>query len=308
MKISPIENPNKPLTIKAQTIMPSALQHKKEEQVEEVEKQITKSAVEPSDVSIEPPKSVSNGTPAADPNETDPRFIAISKKEKEILRGKRELDELRKNLESKYKPYEEYEAIKNDKLKLLSKLGISYDDHTNLVLGQENMTPDKIAEMKAMEIVEREMKTFRAQQQEESKKNQQIAYDNAIKQIEFDVKNLVLNRVDDFPIVKEMESFDTVRELIEETHRETGTVIPIEQAIKEVEAELEKEALKLMKIDKIRRIMLKELEQPKTEETPQNTQKTQTLTHKGTTSINTQPKEESYEQKKARLIQKYASA
>lgn len=248
----------------------------------------------------EPPKEVKKEEP-------DPRFIALSKKEKELLRMRQEIQKEREMLQNKYKSYEELEALKSDKLKLLEKLGVSYDDHTNLVLGQQNLTPEQIAQMKAEEIVKRELEVYKQAEQQRQAEQQQQAYDNALQQIAYEAEEFC-NKSNDFPLVKEEKAYDTVKELIRQTFDETGKIISVEQAVSEVEQHLMEETLRRAKHDKIRSQLLKD-EQPKIEQVkePELITKPQTLTHRTTVSPSvSSPKNETYEQKKQRLIQKYS--
>lgn len=238
-------------------------------------------------VQATPPVETSPPEVAPTPKEEvkpDPRFIALSKKEKEILRKQKEMEEREKLLSEKYKPYEELQELsKTNKLKALEKLGMSYDELTNLYLGQNPMTPEQIAEFKANQIVEEKFKEFTTRQQEQQAEQQKHSYTQALAQITQEAE-AIASKDDAYPLVKNTKSFDTITSLVEQTYHETGRIMPVEEAMQEVESFLEEKMLEIAKLDKIRsKLLATEEQKPQSPtEKSETPQKPQTLTHKTT--------------------------
>lgn len=247
-----------------------------------------------------------NGVPAAAaqpaagsetvPRETQPkdeegRFRALTKKEQDYLRKSRELTEREKELarrEAQAKDTEIYNLAKVDPLTALSKLGITYDDITNRILQQNPGTPEQIAKAEAAQLVKQELESFKKAQEEQQRVAQQQAYQQALAQIRSDAE-IIAKRDDKFPLVKESEAFDTVRELIEQTfhegstipgYEEPGKVLPTELALEQVELFLEEQTLKLANIDKVRSKLSPQA--PQEAKPAAITQQPTTLTHKTT--------------------------
>lgn len=244
-----------------------------------------------------PEQQIQNGQE----EEKDPRFEALSKKEKWLLQQKKLLDDEKKQLEERFKPLERYkevdELLQKDKLAALNKLGISYDEHTNLMLNQTPQTPEQIAEVRAKQLVEERVQQLEKQLEEQKQRDRKVSYDAALLQLKNQAIQFV-NKNEDFPIVKTAELFDDVIDLVEhaynngieglENYEKPGSVMPIEQAVKLVEEYNEEKLLAWAKLPKYKE-KLSELvgEKPTLRNNgfdQTQTPKLQTLTHKATTA------------------------
>lgn len=246
-----------------------------------------------------------NPAPASQSPKPDPRFTALSKKEQQLRAREREL----KSLEASFKPWQEAATLaQTNKLEALKRLGISYDDLTNQFLGTEaQLTPEQMAVQKAEEVTKNQLDAFRKEQQDNLQKAQTQAYQQAKQQIAQEAQEIA--QPDKFPLVNKIKGFDTVSDYIEQEFHATGKIIPIEAATLEYENFVKNEILELAKLDVIKSEILK-LQEPKQTPTQAavNPQKPQTLTHKQTVAPpSTEPANESYAQKKQRIIQKYWS-
>lgn len=220
------------------------------------------------------------------PRETSPKadakFIALSKKEKALLQRDRSLKERERQISEKaerYKAWEEAAQLAStNKLEAIKKLGITYDDLTNIALNQQP-TPEQIAEMKAQETVEMKLNAFKEEQKQKEIESTQKAYESARQQIKIETQRLV--NQENFPLVNSTKAFDTIVELIEQTFHETGEIMSVEAATTEVEQYLEEQALEIAKLDKIRSKILPK-EEPKQSPVQATKQQPQTLTHKTT--------------------------
>lgn len=235
-------------------------------------------------VPVAPPKEEPAKTEAPR-NIQDTRLAALTKKEQAIQREKRALQAERRAMEEKYsqvKPWEEAASLaKTNKLQAIEKLGITYDDLTNLALNQNPTSPEELAESRAAALVKKEIDLLRAENQKNQEQQQLLALTNARKQISSESRTLA-ETSPDFPLVKALKGFDTVTEFVEQTYYDTGKLIPVEEATREYESFVRNEVLELAKTDPK---ILEALTSAPKQAVPQaatNTQKPQTLTHKTT--------------------------
>jgi hypothetical protein len=248
------------------------------------------------DLQNEPPKEVKK-------EEVDPRFIAMARKEKELRALDLKIKAQQQELETKYKSAQELLELKEkDKFAAAEKLGLTYEEWTNHQLGEMNLTPEQIAERKAIEIVKKELEQERALRKQEEEQRFQQTYQQALKDISQEAKKFATES-QEFPLVKTTESFDTITSLIEQTYQTTGKLIPVEEATKMVEKSFREDLDELYKLLNPPKEELKP--QPATQ-APQLKPQQQTLTHKTTVSPSpTAPDFKSWQDRKQYLIQKY---
>jgi hypothetical protein len=78
------------------------------------------------------------------------------------------------------------------------------------------------------------------------------AYETAIKQLGNEAKILV-DSDPSYELIKAQDATGAIVELIEETHKETGVLMSVEEAAKEIENHLYEEALKLSQLEKVKK-------------------------------------------------------
>lgn len=148
---------------------------------------------------------------------------------------------------SKYIPKDRF---LQDPISVLEENGLNYDDLTQRYVTRAPVDPSVTRAMQAMQDEIRELKAQTAKASEQQTEAQKQAYAGAIKQIRNDVVNLV--RQDPaFETIKQTQSIDDVVELIEETYKQDGIVLSVDEAAKQVEEYLVEEAMKLTRIGKI---------------------------------------------------------
>ena len=144
------------------------------------------------------------------------------------------------------------QRLKAETLSVLAEEGLSYDELTQQILNQTPPNPQVDAHIKRLEAKLARLEA----QNEESQKSMATAeterYKAAVKQITRDATNLVKTDPN-FETVRATNSIRDVVELIEETFKETGEVMSVEEAAQEVENYLVEEAMKLTKIEKIKK-------------------------------------------------------
>lgn len=179
------------------------------------------------------------------------RFAILARKEKAMRDRVRQIEEQERafrqreqELQSTYVPKDK---LTKDPLAVLSELGIPYDKITEQALAQQNPWEANVRAMKDEIASLRQMlETTQKTQQEQ----QTTQYQNAIKQIQHDVSQLVESNPD-FELIKNMGAADQVVELIEHTYKTEGRVLNTTEAAKIIEDYLFENTLKAAKLSKI---------------------------------------------------------
>jgi hypothetical protein len=184
-----------------------------------------------------------------------PKFAELARREK-LYNEKRKAIEAKeaelKSREATYQSGDDYKASLKSKftqspLEALSELGLSYDQITEMVLNQPK--PENLQ----YQELQKEIKALRAAQEKSVADQQQAQttqYEQAVTQIRNEVKMLVDSN-EAYETVKEMGAQDAVVELIEETFKQKGHLMTIEEASKEVEEYLVEEAFKMASLKKV---------------------------------------------------------
>ena len=148
---------------------------------------------------------------------------------------------------SKYIPKDRF---LQDPISVLEENGLDYDQLTQRYVTRAPVDPSVTRAMQAMQDEIRELKAQTAKASEQLTESQKQAYASAVKQIRNDVVSLV-NQDPAFETIKQTKSIDDVVELIEETYKQDGIVLSVDEAAKQVEDYLVEEAMKLTRIGKI---------------------------------------------------------
>lgn len=150
--------------------------------------------------------------------------------------------------QSKYIPKD---RLSQDPLSVLNELGLSYDQLTQLVLNAPKA--EDIARAKELRDIQSELKAVKEQQlasQRASEEQQTAAYQQAVKQIRSEVSQLVKTDPT-FETINATNSINDVVELIEETYKQDGILLTVEEAANEVENYLVEEGSKIARLSKI---------------------------------------------------------
>lgn len=213
------------------------------------------------------------------------RFAALTKKERAIR--KREL--LLQDREKGIARWEEAEKLAGqNKLEAVKRLGISYDDLTNLHLAQmgeetAEKKPQEIAAQTAKEIAQAEVQAFKEQMREQQVQMGLVAVRNEAVQ-------LTQQRPEEFEYINAYEAHDMIVDIVADSNLNENS--PYEkplstlEAMKEVEDFLERQAEKAAALKKFRSKHLPpSVEAQKSSgQPPEPNQKPQTLTHRATTA------------------------
>ena len=178
--------------------------------------------------------------------------------------------------------YISVDDLKNQTLLKLAEAGISYDDITQAVLNQTPTDPRLEATISKLEAKIRQLEEANETVSKNMTAQQQAQYDAAVKQIRDDAKRLV-DSDSNFETIKATNSVSDVVELIEETFKKDGTLLGVEEACQLVEDYLLEEAMKLTRIEKIKKRIsqpAQAVNTPKTQQpAPKQPQAMKTLTN-----------------------------
>jgi hypothetical protein len=157
--------------------------------------------------------------------------------------------------DSEYKTnYIPKQRITEDTINVLLESGVSYDKITEMMLNQTQQDPATkvaIAELKSQLRAQEEARKADRQALEEA---QNANYLQAVKQIRADASQLVMTDPQ-FETIKKTKSIGDVVSLIEETFKEDGIVLSVEDACREVEEHLVEKLSQYSQIDKIQQRM-----------------------------------------------------
>lgn len=175
--------------------------------------------------------------------------------------------------------YIEREKLMQNPFGVLTEQGLTYDQLTEAAMNAPS--PQHLALMNQVKAMEAKIAKM-TEDQESSKKTFQEQQDQgrkqALKQIKYDVTNLV-NANPDYETIKETGSIDDVVELIDVTLKKDGIYLSVDEAARQVEEYLAEEAFKLTRLKKIQqRLQPKAPSVEKPTEQPQQ-QQMKTLTN-----------------------------
>lgn len=184
-----------------------------------------------------------------------PHYAQLAKKERALRARTQELKAKEDALKAKEQEYQSKfiskDDLTNDPLGVLSKHGLTYEQLTSLILSQG--TPEQASQNEAVRRLEAQVQSLRDAQEEDRKsfvEQQNKSYQQALKQIRSDAKNLVT--VDPyFEVIRATNSITPIVELIERTYNEEGVLLSVEDAAREVEDYLAERAEKTAKLKKI---------------------------------------------------------
>ncbi len=144
------------------------------------------------------------------------------------------------------------ERLKQDALSVLDEAGVSYDELTQQIINRQPTDPRVSATISRLEAKIAQLEKAGEESTKAQADNQTRAYQSAVKQIEVDARNLVKSDPN-FETIKATNSIKDIVELITETYDKDGILMSVEEAAQEVENYLVEEAMKLTRIDKIKR-------------------------------------------------------
>ena len=191
------------------------------------------------------------------------KFAALSRREKEIRAKEAEYEKRIADLENRFtvkEPEKEPEVpfeykLKQNPLKALEEMGLSYDKLTELALNDGQLTPDMQMKLMREEIengYQSKYKELENRILEKEKNDEQRRYDDIETGFKNEIESFVSSNPEQFELIQANEAKDVVYEVIEEHYNETGKILDIKEAAEAVESYLEEEATKLLQLSKVR--------------------------------------------------------
>lgn len=176
---------------------------------------------------------------------------AYKAREAELIAKEEALKAKDAEYQSKYIPKE---RLQRDAFSVLkSELGLTDDQITQMALNAPTpMDAAYKAEIDSLKAEIRSLKEETTGVKKSFEERDQRSYQQAVGEIRKEVKSLVSNNPN-FETIRATRSEGDVVELIETVFREDGELLSVEEASREVEEYLEREALKLAKLSKIQK-------------------------------------------------------
>lgn len=140
------------------------------------------------------------------------------------------------------------ERLTQDPFAVLSELGLSYDQLTELAMNAPK--PEQLAVLNEMKALKAEIAAMKGETKKSFEQQAQEQRNQAITQIRNEVKHLITNDVQ-FETIKATDSIDDVVSLIEKVYDKDGILLSVEEAAQQVEDYLIDEAIKIAKLSKI---------------------------------------------------------
>lgn len=174
------------------------------------------------------------------------KFAALSRKEKELKQKEAELENKLKEFQSADTLREQ---LKQNPVKMLEEMGITYQDITEMVLNEGNPTPEMLINKMKSEYEEK-LESLRNEYLEDKKAEEEAKYNAVIENFQQEIVEHV-NSNEDYELIRAQDRADLVYDVIEEHYEETGRVLEINEAADAVEQYLLQEAKKLLKVKKL---------------------------------------------------------
>jgi hypothetical protein len=189
-------------------------------------------------------------TAAEAPSEPlSPQFVALAKQERQLRKARQELKVQQDAWKAKQASMVSIDDLKTDPLGTMSKLGLTYDQLTELQLSQINPDPNQQLLNKISEL-EAKLATV----DEQFTKRDNAAYEAAVNQIRNDVK-LLVDSDPAYETIKATGESEAVVELIRKVFDAEGTILSVEEASQLVEEKLlEREVDRLNTLQKLSKI------------------------------------------------------
>ncbi len=204
--------------------------------------------------------------PAKKNDEFSSKFAALSRREKQLRERESQLDQKLAMLEERLSkldtPKEEPKKpelpielrLKKDPLNVLAELGLSYDKLTQLALNDGKLTPDMQLELMRQEMDQKyssEFENLKKELVDRDKRLEEEKYNEVVTNFKHDLTNFV-NNDDKYELIRANDAVDVVFDVIEQHYNDTGRIMSKDEAADQVEAYLEEEVEKLLKLNKLK--------------------------------------------------------
>ncbi len=184
------------------------------------------------------------------------RFIALAKQEKALRAQKAELDRKQKEWDAKQSQvpqqtqldptkYVSRDELKANALQILADSGISYEELTQQLLSQPTVDPRVESQFNELKAEIQRLKEENENSKKQSVDKETEAYQRAVTQISNDVKLLVAKDAA-FETIKSLGAQKDVVDLIEQTYKDEGVLLTVQEACEMTEDFLVDEYTKIL--------------------------------------------------------------
>jgi hypothetical protein len=202
-----------------------------------------------------------------------PQFAALAK-QRRALQQERQAFEREKAERAAATPGATVDLarLKSEPLRVLLESGVTYDQLTQSILANDSGYNPEIQALKA------ELKALKDGVDNTLSERDKQARAQVLSEMRREATRLVQD--DSYELVRETRSIPKVMELIERTFDDSGEVLDVTEAMQLVEAELEKDSLRLAQLKKIQSRLSPPVAQPQPQQRP-----VRTLTNRDTASV-----------------------
>lgn len=175
-----------------------------------------------------------------------PQLALLAKQKRALQVKERELQEREKALLSKDSgnPSIEVARLKSEPLRVLLENGVTYEQLTEAILNNPGGQNSEVMALK------QEIEALRQGLDKKFADRDADGEKQVLAEMQREA-NLIVGQNDDFELVRETKSVPKAIELIRRTHRETGELLDVTEALRLVEEELFKDAQRLAQLKKI---------------------------------------------------------
>jgi hypothetical protein len=180
------------------------------------------------------------------------KMAHLAQMEKRVRNEKLTMKEQLAKLERLSK-YEEMEKkLSEDPLSVLQEKGWDYNKITEKVLSQRQLTPDEKIEMIEQKLRKKEEDEIK-RIEEEKQSEELIRQQQAINSFKAQINSFVEEKASEYELIVATDSHDVVFDVIQQHFNKTKKILPLEQACKMVETEIETQLMpRLEKAQKVR--------------------------------------------------------
>jgi len=207
------------------------------------------------------------------------KFAALSRREKAIRQKEEALEKklaaMEARIEALNAPKEEANPekapelpiemrLKKDPLGTLAELGLSFDTLTNLALNDGKLTTEMQMDLMRQEMDQKystELQQLRQELIEKEKRLEEEKYNDVVQNFKSELTQFI-NTDNKYELIRANDAVETVFEVIEKHYQETGRVMSKDEAADQVESFLEEEIEKLLKLEKLKKKIGMQEQQP----------------------------------------------
>lgn len=263
------------------------------------------------------PAGPSTDALAAAPKEESisPKLSILMERERQALNRERMAKTQEERLKERLKKIEDFESVKTDPKKALDMLGLSYDDLTQSILNDGQVSPKlEIQQLRdQIDQLKNQLSQEKSLEAEEKKKEVAEKESKAVTDFKGEIREHIKSQASRYELIDFEQAEDLVFEVIDEHYMRTmdqasgvGKIMSIQDASDKVEQFLEKKYLSAREKNKVKAFWSN---MPKVQEAlqkkPETSQPPKTLTNNLATRVQTKQTRPSEDQRVSQIVQEH---